>query len=263
MKKLMSVLAMVLAAAFAAGCGHETAGNIIVVIPPPVSSTRPANDAAFSEIRVLLQVENSSLVAEVDATSMGGKVEKGDYDWLEKRLALFAEDENVRCKVPVIIEAYPDVAYSWVIRTLNACRKAKLEVVNFAALKGSEPAGKTGPEPPRPAPAQDHPPEPPSPPDDPSGRLVISVDQHNRIWVFGRQKTLAEVARILQMEKRARGAGVKRTDLAVLISAYKDAKWGTVQAIVEAANRVGLRKLSFTVAPRSNPAPKAIEPEKQ
>ena len=77
-------------------------------------------------------------------------------------------------------------------------------------------------------------------------RLIISVDTFNRIFIGGRERTMAEVGRLLRAEKDVRGEGKSKTKQPVLIQADHNAKWETVQKIIEKANELKFWRLSFS-----------------
>ncbi len=78
------------------------------------------------------------------------------------------------------------------------------------------------------------------------GRLVISIDTNDRIFVGGQQRTVADIGRLLQAQKDVRGEGAGRTNQPVLIQADEHAKWSTVQKVIEKANDLKFWRLSFS-----------------
>lgn len=100
------------------------------------------------EIRITLLVSEAGSRAEplvrVDDTRPGVEIEGGRMAWLEQRISLLAQDRETRENVPIIIEVEPHLAYKWVIRTLNICRRAGFTEVSFAASKRNAPPP-TGP----------------------------------------------------------------------------------------------------------------------
>ena len=78
-------------------------------------------------------------------------------------------------------------------------------------------------------------------------RLIISIDTFNQIFVGGRKRTLAEVGRLLKAERDVRKVrGEDKTTQPVLIQADHNAKWETVQKVIEKANEFRFWRLSFS-----------------
>ena len=73
------------------------------------------------------------------------------------------------------------------------------------------------------------------------GRLIISVDTSNQIYIAGQPVNMAQVESHLRAEKSLR----RRTDQPVLIQADRYAKWEVVQDIIEKASQLKFWKLSF------------------
>jgi len=78
-------------------------------------------------------------------------------------------------------------------------------------------------------------------------RLIISVDTHNRIWIAGKIRTLDQVESYLRVERKYRGVTEGETKQPVLIAADKNAKWETIQDIMERASKMQFWRLSFSV----------------
>jgi biopolymer transport protein ExbD len=78
-------------------------------------------------------------------------------------------------------------------------------------------------------------------------RLVISIDNANKVFVGGQPRTMAEVERFLRIEKKIRGTTGQKTGQPVLIQADRHADWRVVQDIIEAANKLKFWRLSFAV----------------
>ena len=77
-------------------------------------------------------------------------------------------------------------------------------------------------------------------------RLIISVDRLGRIWIAGRERTMADVDRYLRVEKNQRGEERgKKTGLPVLIQADRNAAWRVIQDVIEKANELKIWRLSF------------------
>jgi biopolymer transport protein ExbD len=64
---------------------------------------------------------------------------RSSMEWLEAELFRLGQNKAMRETVPIIIEAEADLAYRWVVQTLNICRKARFEKVQFAASKRNAP----------------------------------------------------------------------------------------------------------------------------
>ena len=103
-------------------------------------------DKTVDEIRVTLRVSQAGQddpeappSVLLDDTAGGGGAIGGSYRWMRGRLATFAEDEQIRTEVPVIIEAEPLLPYHWVIDVLDHCKALGYKTVNFAASKRNAP----------------------------------------------------------------------------------------------------------------------------
>lgn len=77
-------------------------------------------------------------------------------------------------------------------------------------------------------------------------RLVISIDKKSDIYVAGRRLTIADLGRLLQVQKDVRGEGDVRTKQPVLIQADENVEWSVIQSVLEKADDLKFWKLSFS-----------------
>ncbi len=99
---------------------------------------------SMDEIRVVLRVspsgrEDPAVPPTVVLSGVALPAEPGrtSMDALETSLRGLSGHADIREEVPVVIEAGPDLAYRWVIETLNSCRKLGFRRVFFAASRRS------------------------------------------------------------------------------------------------------------------------------
>jgi biopolymer transport protein ExbD len=78
-------------------------------------------------------------------------------------------------------------------------------------------------------------------------RLIISIDNKNQIWIARGKRSMRDVERYLNIEKKLRGAGKRKSDQPVLIQADRNARWEVIQDIIETANKLKFWHLSFSV----------------
>jgi len=97
-------------------------------LKPIIITLRVSQGGAKAEPSVLL--DNANILDRVLTSGMSNKM-----GWLERKMREYGKDKDTRENTTVIIESEPHVAYKWVIRALNICRKAKFKLVNFALSK--------------------------------------------------------------------------------------------------------------------------------
>lgn len=80
-----------------------------------------------------------------------------------------------------------------------------------------------------------------------AGRLVISIDSKNQIWIGGRVRSLEEIERYLKIEKeRDKSKADEKTSQPVLIQADKFSDWRNVQNVITIASKLQFWQLSFS-----------------
>ena len=118
----------------------------------PTNLTRRLEEV--DEIRVSLLVSHRGpkgmpkVVIDNKRVQPGSRLGKSPMEWLESELFRLGERKAMRDTVPIVIAAEPDLAYRWVIATLNTCRKARFKKVNFAASPRNAPDPYKGKAPP-------------------------------------------------------------------------------------------------------------------
>jgi biopolymer transport protein ExbD len=75
----------------------------------------------------------------LDNTAAPGGIQAGSMKWLERELYRLGGNKAMREKIPVIIEAEPQLAYKWVIQTLDLCRRIGFRQVRFGQSKRNAP----------------------------------------------------------------------------------------------------------------------------
>ena len=183
-------------------------------------------DVDKNEIRIYIDENN--------AMSIDGEV-LPEARLVQRLRALVKED----AERPVIISAEPRAKYETVIRALNACRKAKAKYVNFAASKKDAEAPKPK--------AADTPADSGAPAAGTvrklhAERIVIEIDKSKTMSIKGKVITLNQLREALGKYKKEK---VKEP---ILISADRNAEWGTVQGIIDVANDLKFWRLSFATA---------------
>jgi biopolymer transport protein ExbD len=123
-------------------------GELDAYLPEEGAPVKPIErKLPVDEIRITLRIASnaagdSDIPPEVflDGVRIGASVKSiPTMAQLYLKLKVLAADEEVREKVPVIIDPQETLAYRWVIDALNACRLAKFEKVHFAASRASAP----------------------------------------------------------------------------------------------------------------------------
>ena len=110
----------------------------------PTKRTERPEDV--KEIRVTLRVSQAGAnnpnvppTILIDNTEVKEKTGGNSMTWLRDKLKRYGRDKATLEKLPVIIEAGPELAYKWVIGTLDMCRSIGFAKVNFAASKRNAP----------------------------------------------------------------------------------------------------------------------------
>ncbi len=208
-----------------------------------------------TEVRITLRVSQAGPDAPPLTTiddTMSAPRPRGTGRWLRDQLDKIGRNKQVREKVPVIVEAEPQVAWRWVAQSVRTAETAGFKHVRLAASKRNLP--KFARKPDRGAPKA------PDVKPDLGGRLIITVRRvgeppsarrRRDVISVGKQRlTLRDVEQCLRREKELREKRPRRAKRPVLVLADKDASWRTVQDIIEKAVQIKLAPVWLRAAER-------------